>query len=193
MEAFIEFTKAVMKDGALSIKEKELIAVGVAHATECPYCIDTHTKHAKKQGATKQELVEAVMVTMAIEAGGAYTHSTHAKQAFENSQAATLYPRTNLEKLSYLQEHVPSAFHGAQTFFKAAFTEGVLSPKLKELIAVAIGHTTECPYCIELHTKGAKEKGATLEELGESIFVASLLRAGGSYTHMANMLIAYKE
>ncbi|WP_110114869.1 carboxymuconolactone decarboxylase family protein [Bacillus sp. CGMCC 1.16541] len=193
MQGFVAFSKGVLHDGVLTRKEKEIIAIAVAHATECPYCIYTHTKKAKEAGATKQELAEAVMVTAAIEAGGAFTHSTHAKAAYEGSEAATLYPRTNLNKLSYLQEHAPTAFAAAQQFFSAAFQPGALTVKLKELCAVAVAHTSECPYCIELHTKGAKQAGATEAELGEAIFVASLLRAGGAYTHLALMLEAYDE
>src|SRR5699024_7802086 len=76
-EAYTEFNQAVLEDGRLSKKEKEIIAVAVAHVTKCPYCIDGHTKQAKKEGASLDELMEAVMVTAAVEAGGAVTHSTN--------------------------------------------------------------------------------------------------------------------
>src|SRR5690606_34813259 len=75
LQAFQEFNVAVFKDGALSIKEKEIIAVAITHVTQCPYCIDSHTKKAKKAGATLEELTEAAFVAAAIEAGGAVTHS----------------------------------------------------------------------------------------------------------------------
>ncbi|MFJ8236057.1 carboxymuconolactone decarboxylase family protein [Ureibacillus sp. NPDC094379] len=74
LKAFHDFNAAVFKDGALSKKEKEIIAVAISHVTQCPYCIDSHTKTAKKAGATLEELVEAVFVTAAIEAGGTVTH-----------------------------------------------------------------------------------------------------------------------
>ena len=50
LQAFNEFNVAVFKDGALSKKEKEIIAVAITHVTQCPYCIDAHTKEAKKAG-----------------------------------------------------------------------------------------------------------------------------------------------
>ncbi|VTR95185.1 alkylhydroperoxidase : Alkyl hydroperoxide reductase AhpD OS=Burkholderia terrae BS001 GN=WQE_07612 PE=4 SV=1: CMD [Gemmata massiliana] len=78
MAAFDALNAAVFKDGALSIKVKELIAVAVAVTTQCPYCIDVHVKKAKAAGATEAELTEATLVAAALRAGGAVTHGTHA-------------------------------------------------------------------------------------------------------------------
>jgi AhpD family alkylhydroperoxidase len=74
--AFHAFSKAVFSDGALSGKTKQLIAVAVAHVTQCPYCITGHTKAAQRAGATPQELMEAVWVAAEMRAGGAFAHST---------------------------------------------------------------------------------------------------------------------
>ncbi|AWM38893.1 Carboxymuconolactone decarboxylase family protein [Gemmata obscuriglobus] len=78
MAAFDALNAAVFKDGALSLKVKELIAVAVAVTTQCPYCIDAHVKKAKAAGATDAELTEATLVAAALRAGGAVTHGTHA-------------------------------------------------------------------------------------------------------------------
>lgn len=74
--AFHAFSKAVFSDGALSAKTKQLIAVAVAHVTQCPYCITGHTKAAQRTGATPKELMEAVWVAAEMRAGGAFAHST---------------------------------------------------------------------------------------------------------------------
>ncbi|MCB1860038.1 MAG: carboxymuconolactone decarboxylase family protein [Gammaproteobacteria bacterium] len=74
-EAFRAFSKAVFKDGALSPKTKQLIAVAVAHVTQCPYCIQGHTKSAAREGATAEEIMEAIWVAAEMRAGGAYAHS----------------------------------------------------------------------------------------------------------------------
>ena len=74
-QAFFGFTNSVMVEGALSKKDKELIAVAVTHVTACPYCIDTHVKQAKKLGATKEEITDAIFVASAMNAGSAYTKS----------------------------------------------------------------------------------------------------------------------
>jgi AhpD family alkylhydroperoxidase len=65
----------VFADGALSGKAKQLIAVAVAHVTQCPYCIRSHTQAALKAGATGQEIMEAVWVAAEMRAGAAYAHS----------------------------------------------------------------------------------------------------------------------
>jgi AhpD family alkylhydroperoxidase len=65
---------------------------------------------------------------------------------------------------------------------------GAIPKKYRELIAVAVACTTQCPYCIEVHSKAAKAAGATREELVESAFVAAALRAGGATTHGAMAL-----
>ncbi|OGN92745.1 MAG: hypothetical protein A2Z75_08505 [Chloroflexi bacterium RBG_13_50_10] len=67
----------------MNTKVKELIAVACAHVTQCPYCIDGHTKRAKKAGATAEELAEAIFVAASLRAGGALAHSCIAIEAFE--------------------------------------------------------------------------------------------------------------
>lgn len=74
--AFDAFGKAVFADGALSARVKQIIAVAVAHVTQCPYCIEGHTKAALRVGATPEELMEAIWVAAEMRAGGAYAHST---------------------------------------------------------------------------------------------------------------------
>lgn len=73
--AFRQFSRAVFQDGALPRKTKQLIAVAVAHVTQCPYCIQGHTKGATKEGATPEEIMEAIWVAAEMRAGGAYAHS----------------------------------------------------------------------------------------------------------------------
>jgi AhpD family alkylhydroperoxidase len=74
--AFEAFSKAVFADGALPVKIKQLIAVAVAHVTQCPYCINGHSKAALRAGASPEELMEAIWVAAEMRAGGAYAHST---------------------------------------------------------------------------------------------------------------------
>ena len=78
-DAFRDFSSAAFEDGALPRKTKELIAVAVAHVTQCPYCIRGHTKRAQGQGASREEVMEAIWVAGAMRADGAYAH---AEQAF---------------------------------------------------------------------------------------------------------------
>src|SRR6476620_10514967 len=77
MKALWAFDKAAVADGAIPVKYKELIAVGVALTTQCPYCIDIHSGNARKAGASDAEIAEAAMVAAALRAGGAVTHAAH--------------------------------------------------------------------------------------------------------------------
>jgi AhpD family alkylhydroperoxidase len=81
--AFRQFSQAVFQDGALPGKTKQLVAVAVAHVTQCPYCIRGHTKAALRQGATAEELMEAIWVAAEMRAGGAYAHSTLALETVD--------------------------------------------------------------------------------------------------------------
>jgi AhpD family alkylhydroperoxidase len=67
---FQEFTRRAFTDGALAGKTKQLIAVAVAQATQCPYCIRGHIRPAKRHGASEQEIMEAIWVAAEMRAGG---------------------------------------------------------------------------------------------------------------------------
>jgi AhpD family alkylhydroperoxidase len=81
MKAFWAFDKAAMADGAVPVKYKELIALGVAFTTQCPYCIELHAGRARQAGASDKEIAEAVVVAAALRAGAAVTHGSHALKA----------------------------------------------------------------------------------------------------------------
>ena len=91
--AFKAFGERVFADGALPGKTKELIAVAVAHVTQCPYCIRGHTERALHKGATQQEVMEAIWVAAEMRAGGAYAHSNLALDTM-NRVAAKQVPAT---------------------------------------------------------------------------------------------------
>jgi alkylhydroperoxidase/carboxymuconolactone decarboxylase family protein len=83
MKAFLDFDGKVFAEGSLSAKNKELIAIACAHVTQCPYCIQGHTKRAKKAGASDEEIAEAIFVAAAMRAGGAMAHSCIAMGTLE--------------------------------------------------------------------------------------------------------------
>jgi len=97
--------------------------------------------------------------------------------------ADNFYTADGIKSLRKLRDLRPNLFKAFMEFDSKVFEEGALNIKTKELIAVAAGHITQCPYCIDAHTKRAVAAGATEEEIAESIFVAMALRAGGSFAH----------
>ena len=90
IDAWRNFSRTVFKAGALDEKTKQLIAVAVAHVTQCPYCIHSHTEQAMKKGASKEEIIEAVWVAAEMRAGAAYAHSELAMDEMEAVEKAKL-------------------------------------------------------------------------------------------------------
>jgi AhpD family alkylhydroperoxidase len=85
---FVEFDKTVGRDdGSIPRKYRELIALAVACTTQCPYCLDVHTRNAKLAGATREEVVEASMLAAALRAGAAVTHGALALKLFDKASA----------------------------------------------------------------------------------------------------------
>jgi AhpD family alkylhydroperoxidase len=99
-----------------------------------------------------------------------------------------MYDMKNLSKLKKMGELSPEGFKGFMDFDAAAFKDGAIPAKYKELMAVAVALTTQCPYCIEVHGKKAKQAGATEQELTETTLIAAALRAGGAMTHGTHLL-----
>lgn len=94
-----------------------------------------------------------------------------------------MYDMKNLGKLKIIEAGTPEAMKAFVAFDKAALAAGAIPAKYKELMAVAVALTTQCPYCIEIHANRAREAGASTQELSEVVLVAAALRAGGAITH----------
>lgn len=94
-----------------------------------------------------------------------------------------IYPAATGELARKRRELAPETEAAFQAFSQQVFAAGALSPKVKQLVAVAVAHVTQCPYCIKGHTRAALRQGASQQELMEAIWVAAEMRAGGSYAH----------
>ncbi len=89
----------------------------------------------------------------------------------------------NLGKLKSIEEGAPEAIKAFWAFDKAAMAAGAIPVKYKELMALAVAFTTQCPYCIEIHANKAREAGVSDQEIAETVAVAAALRAGAAITH----------
>lgn len=85
VEAWRKFSRTVFKEGVLDEKTKQLIAVAVAHVTQCPWCIKAHTPLALRKGASKEEIMEAIWVAAEMRAGAAYSHANIAMEEMEKN------------------------------------------------------------------------------------------------------------
>lgn len=106
---------------------------------------------------------------------------------------SVVYPPATREVGARRRELAPAIHEAFDAFSKQAFAEGALPAKAKHLIAVAVAHVTQCPYCIAGHTKLARRAGASDEEIMEAVWVAAEMRAGGAFAHSAVALHALGE
>lgn len=86
-DAFRAFSRAVFAEGALEAHTKQIIAVAVAHVTQCPWCIEGHVKAARRAGATQEQIMEAIWVAAEMRAGAAFAHSIKALDVMEDDAA----------------------------------------------------------------------------------------------------------
>ena len=94
-----------------------------------------------------------------------------------------LYDMAQLQKLKNLGELAPAAWQGFLAWDKAVMADGAIPARTKELIAIAVAVTTQCPYCIEIHAKKAREAGCSDQEISEVVAISAALRAGAAITH----------
>ncbi|HEY4839737.1 MAG TPA: carboxymuconolactone decarboxylase family protein [Candidatus Acidoferrales bacterium] len=94
-----------------------------------------------------------------------------------------MYDMKNLTKLKTIEANAPDAMKAFVAFDKASFAAGAIPVKYKEMMALAVAFTTQCPYCIEIHANKAREAGVSDQEISEVVFVAAAMRAGAAVVH----------
>ncbi len=99
-----------------------------------------------------------------------------------------MYDMKNLSRLKQLEVHAPNAARAFWAFDEAAWADGAIPKKYKELLGVAVALTIQCPYCIDLHVDRARKQGASEPEIAEAVLAAAALRAGGAITHGTHAL-----
>lgn len=189
-DSWMELHDTVFKDGALSRKEKALIAVAGAHITRCPYCIRARTRNAAREGATEEEIVEALYVAMRFAMGAPYAYSSIAFEtynALEKGEPITeghFFSKNISKEIVEFREASGEIAKPFMGFHKNVFSDGALSKKMKRaIIGLAVAHMTRCPWCIRGCAKDAREFGVTKEQMAEAINVAMIMAAGACYAH----------
>ena len=104
-----------------------------------------------------------------------------------------MYPAASREIAQMREELAPEILNTFRAFSHQVFADGTLPSKTKELIAVAVALVTQCPYCIRSHTKRARQKGVSEQEIMEAIWVAAEMRAGGAIAHSALAIDSMNE
>jgi len=99
-----------------------------------------------------------------------------------------MYSNENLGRLKKMESLASPVVKAFWAFDKAAVADGAIPAKYKELIAIAVALTTQCPYCIDIHSNNARKAGATETEITEAAMVAAALRAGAAVTHVTHAM-----
>jgi AhpD family alkylhydroperoxidase len=169
--------------GALSVREKEIIAFGCAHVLRCPYCIDYHHGLATGAGASRTELSEAVWVAIALAAAPPLAHASIALSLLDGAAGGDYYATGNGDALGRLGAVLPAAAEGYAALQSGALAAGELPADLKALVAVACAHNLRCPYTIERSVARALGEGCSKPAIAEAIFVAIEMAAGACLGH----------
>lgn len=99
----------------------------------------------------------------------------------------TYYDPKDLDKFPEIGRDAPELADKFFDYYGAVFAEGALSEREKALIALAVAHAVQCPYCIEAYTRACLEKGADIEEMTEALHVVTAIRGGASLVHGVQM------
>ncbi len=99
----------------------------------------------------------------------------------------TYYDPEDLLKFEEIGKDAPELSKKFFEYYGAVFSEGELSEREKSLIALAVAHAVQCPYCIDAYTKASLEKGSNLEEMTEAVHVAAAIKGGAALVHGIQM------
>lgn len=181
---------AVFSDGALSKKEKELIAIAGAHVTRCAYCIRARVNSSKRAGASDEEVVEAIYVGMRFAMGAPYAYSSIAfetvnkLEAEESITEGNFFSKNISTEIGEFREAIGPIAGPFMDFHGKVFEDGALSKRMKRaVIGLAMAHLTRCPWCIRGCAKDAKDFGLTKAQMAEAISVGMIMAAGACYAH----------
>lgn len=206
---------------ALSGKDKELIGIAVSAQIPCTYCIHAHTEFAKLNGATEEEIKEAVVMGGLTRHWSTFVNGIQVDMAKfrEEIQQALAHAKkggaapvpgevvdaaTALKDAqqwfgatpSFLAQFPPEGVAGAWTAWRdVEMSETALSPKLKSLMSLAVASQVPCTYCVYADTEFAKLGGATDRELREAVAMASLTRFWSTWLNgsMADYAVFKKD
>ncbi|SHE33753.1 alkylhydroperoxidase AhpD family core domain-containing protein [Seinonella peptonophila] len=170
-QRYRSFSNAIWNKGVLTVEEKEVIAIAVAHSTKCAYCIRFHTRKAKHLGISIEKLLEAATITASIEA------------------ASPIYYR--YEKSELDRQAFPHHIETTIPFIDSIDDMGHLSTRIRILIAFAVNHLVQIEQLQDQLVNLADESNIVEDEIREAILVAAALKAGGAISHTAELINEY--
>jgi len=170
LDAFSDFAKTTFRDGALSHKEKELIAIGCAHVLQCPYCIDYHVDLARKAAASNEEISEAAWVGIFVASVSTYELSIVTTRTLEGTDGET-------------NDIIDDINRKFDRLSDSCLEDGVLKRQFKLLIAASCAHNISSAALAEQYMRAATESGQSKNVISEAIWVAIEMAGGACFGH----------
>lgn len=182
--------------GALPVPTKCLIALAVAHALPCVYCIDAYTSNCMENGLDLEEMTSAVHIAGLVKAYGALAHgrqmtgqSLNASMGGrEGGLAASYYGTDDARFDDAMREAGPATSAAFDAWFEQVTSGQVLDAVQTSVVAVGVAHALQCPYAIERFTADALRAELNTEELIEAVQVAAAIRGGAALVTSLQML-----
>jgi 4-carboxymuconolactone decarboxylase len=182
--------------GALPVPTKCLVALAVAHALPCVYCIDAYTSNCMENGLDLEEMTSAVHIAALVKASGVMAHGRQmAQQALAASMGADMAPPSSVYYAAdqnafdnQLRDASPAAGAALDAWSSAVVEESALDRLQTIVVATGVAHAMQCPYSIERWTAAALADGVTTEELIEAVQVAAAIRGGAALVTSLQML-----
>ncbi len=189
-DAWAGYRDEVFKEGLITVKDKQLIALACAHITECSHCIKSRTKLAKEHGATNEEIAESVYIAMRLAIGQPYAFSSI---AFENYDL--MKSKESVFKGYFISKNITpqiqdfhklsgEMYNKFSAFNNIVYEDGHLSKKLKKgLMGLACAILAKCPWCIRSCIRDGLQEGVSKEEITEAINIAMVMNASACVAH----------
>ncbi len=189
-QPWTEYKEEVFKEGLISVKDKQLIAVSCAHITGCDHCIEERTKLAKAQGASDEEIAESVYIAVRLAMGQPYAFSSIALENYDLMTA-----KKNIAEGYFISKNITPQimdFHEVSgemrtkfaAFHDIVYEDGHLSKKLKKgLMGLATAILAKCPWCIRSCVRDGLQEGVVKEEIVEAINIAMVMNGSSCMSH----------
>jgi len=168
--------KELQGPGSINQKNRELIGLAVASQIPCTYCVYFHTASAKANGATDEEIKEAVAYSAQVRHWSTVIYGAQADlEEFKNGT----YDMFN--------SFPKYALSGARQAYNELEGPGSIDQKNRDLIGLAVASQIPCTYCVWAHANSLKEEGATDEEIKEAVAFAAMVRNWSTVIHGAQI------
>ncbi len=185
-----EYQEEVFKEGLISVKDKQLIAISCAHITGCDHCIKERVKLAKAEGAKDEEIAESAYIALRLAMGQPYAFSSIALENYDLMKA-----KKNVAEGYFISKNITPQimdFHEVSgemrtkfaAFHDIVYEDGHLPKKLKKgLMGLATAILAKCPWCIRSCVRDGLQEGVVKEEIVEAINIAMVMNGAACVGH----------